>query len=132
MIIDFTPPEIEYLIVQGDTFKDAFFVTEFDDVTETYLPKDLSSCRIDVSIRNKMDKNATLLSNVNSVDGGVIIANGNGTNDYFEFVFSDVQTNALPVKKVYMDIQVKFPNQDSVTFLKAEIDVFGQATPVLS
>lgn len=132
MTTDFTPPEIEYLLVQGDTFKDGFFVTEFDDVTETYIPKNLSSCRIDVSIRNKMDKNATLLANVNSVDGGVTITNGNGTNDYFEFVFSDVQTNTLPVKKVYMDIQVKFPNQDSVTFIKSEIDVFGQATPVLS
>lgn len=131
MITDFTPPEMEYLIVQGDTFKNAFFVTEFDTQTETFLPKNLSNCRIDVTIRSKMDKNAPLLSNVNTVDGGVVISNGNGTNDYFEFIFTDVQTNNLPVRVVYMDIQVKFVNNDSVTFLKAEVDVSGQATPVL-
>jgi hypothetical protein len=132
MTTDFTPPVLEYLLVQGDTFRDGFFVTEFDPVTETYIAKDLSSCRIDVSIRTKMDKDATLLANINTVDGGVVITNGNGTNDYFEYTFSDVQTNSLPVRRVYMDIQVKFPSQDSITFLKAEVDVFGQATPVLS
>jgi hypothetical protein len=131
MTTDFTPPEIEYLIVQGDTFRDGFFVTEYNPATDVTSSVDLTGCRIDVSIRSKMNKISTLLANVNTVDGGVVIANGDATNDYFEFVFLDTVTNAFPVKKVYMDIQVKYPNGNSFTFLKGEIDVSGQTTPAL-
>ena len=130
MITDFTPPVMEYLLVQGDTFRDGFFVTEYNSITEDQEPKNISSARIDVTVKTRMDKDAEVIANVNSVDGGVVVVNGNGTNDYFEFTFSDLLTNEFPVKKIFMDIQFKFPNEDSITYLKAEIEVFGQATPV--
>jgi hypothetical protein len=131
MTTDFSAPVMEYFIVQGDTFKDGFFVSEYNPATATTTPVNLTGCRIDVTIRTKMDKEASFLANVNTQTGGVVISNGNGTKDYFEFVFADTVTNTLPTKVVYMDIQVKYPNQDSFTFLKAEIEVSGQATPVL-
>jgi hypothetical protein len=130
MTTDFTPPVLEYLLVQGDTFRDGFFVTEYNDVTQTQVPKNISSARIDVTVKTRMDKDAEVLANVNTVDGGVVVINGAGTNDYFEFNFSDVQTNEFPVRKIFMDVQFKFPNEDSITYLKAEIEVSGQATPV--
>lgn len=131
MTTDFSAPVMEYLLVQGDTFKDGFFVTQYNPATDTTTPVNLTGSRIDVTIRTKMDKNATLLANVNTQTGGVVIANGNGTNDFFRFTFADSVTTTFPTKVVYMDIQVKFPNQDSQTFLKAEIEVSGQNTPPL-
>lgn len=131
MTTDFSAPVMEYLIVQGDTFKDGFFVKEYNPATSTTTPVNLTNCRVDVTIRTKMDKKALLLANVNTQTGGVVVTNGDGTNDYFEFEFSDTVTNSFPTKVVYMDIQVKFPDQESFTFLKAEIEVSGQATPAL-
>lgn len=125
---DYTPPVKKYKIVQGDTFKDGFFVTETNPVTEIVTPKNLTGVEITATIKTRLSKDAPVIAQCTIADG-ITVTDGDGTNDFFEFRFVPLKMNSVPVRTVYMDLQFKFSEEESYTFLQAEIEVIGQGTP---
>lgn len=119
---------MDYIIMQGDTFKDGFFVTEYDPNTDAQIPKALTGVTITVTIKARLSKDAPVMAQC-TIGDGVTVTNGDGTDDFFQFEFTPAKTNSLPSRKIWMDIQMVFPDGTSTTYLISEIEVKGQATP---
>jgi hypothetical protein len=127
-VSDFTSPIKKYKIIQGDTFGDGFYVTEWDENTQAFVPKDLTGVEIISTIKGGFKKDLPVLAQCVEGDG-IEVTDGDGTMDFVSFKYIPSKTNTLPTKTVYMDLQFKFSSTESYTFLRAEIEVEGQATP---
>jgi hypothetical protein len=128
MITDFSAPRMDYIFMQGDTFTDGFFVTEYDSDTDAYVPKNLTGVQIISTIKGRLSKDAPVMAQC-TIGDGIEVTDGDGTMDFFQFKYTPVKTNVLPTRKIWMDIQMVFPDGTSTTYLISEIDVKGQATP---
>lgn len=128
MTTDFSAPQMDYIIMQGDTFTDGFFVTEYDSNTDTQVPKALTGVTITVTIKARLSKDAPVMAQC-TIGDGITVTDGDGTDDFFQFTFTPTKTSALPTRKVWMDVQMLFLDGTSTTYLISEIEVKGQATP---
>jgi hypothetical protein len=127
MTTDFSAPQLDYVIIQGDTFTDGFYVTEYDPNTDAQVPKDLTGVVITATIKSRLSKDAPIMAQVDTTDG-IAVTDGDGTMDFFQYRFESSHTTLLPTRKVWMDIQMLFADGTATTYLISEITVKGQAS----